>query len=120
MPSLYSAVHDNSVIRPECGLGCLAHIFGKDVEELCDRGFMIQRVECHMFNQRAIERPRPMNDGADIALHSTPVTLVLCSNWNENSILNVQKAVFVTEDELNGINGDVVPKIMPTNSEGVE
>ena len=95
-------------------------IFGKDVEELCDCGFMIQRVECHMFNQRAIERPRPMNDGADIALDSTPVTLVLCSDWNKNSILNVQKAVFVTEDELNRVNGDVVPKIMPTNSEGVE
>ena len=61
-----------------------------------------------------------MNDGADIALDSTPVTLVLCSDWNENSILYVLKAVFVTEDELNGINGDVVPKIMPTNSEGVE
>ena len=60
------------------------------------------------------------NDGADIALDSTPVTLVLCSNRNENSILNVQKAVFVTEDELNRVNGDVVPKIMPTNSEGVE
>ena len=61
-----------------------------------------------------------MNDGADIALDSTPVTLVLCSDWNQNSILNVQKAVFVTEDELNGVNGDVVPKIMSTNSEGVE
>ena len=73
-----------------------------------------------MFNQRAIERPRPMNDGAEIALDSTPVTLVLCSDWNKNSILNVQKAVFVTEDELNRVNGDVVPKIMPTNSEGVE
>ena len=35
-------------------------------------------------------------------------------------LLNVQKAVFVTEDELNRVNGDVVPKIMPTNSEGVE
>ena len=73
-----------------------------------------------MFNQRAIERPRPMNDSTDIALDSTPVTLVLCSDWNKNSILNVQKAVFVTEDELNRVNGDVVPKIMPTNSEGVE
>ena len=73
-----------------------------------------------MFNQRAIERPRPMNDSTDIALDSTPVTLVLRSDWNENSILNVQKAVFVTEDELNRVNGDVVPKIMPTNSEGVE
>lgn len=61
-----------------------------------------------------------MNDSADIALDSTPVTLVLCSDWNENSILNVQKAVFVTEDELNGINGDVVSNIMPTNSEGIE
>ena len=95
-------------------------IFGKDVEELCDRWFVIQRVACHMLNQRAIERPRPMNDSADIALDSTPVTLVLRSDWNDNVILYVQKTVFVTEDELNGVNGDVVPKIMPTNSEGVE
>ena len=35
-------------------------------------------------------------------------------------IIYVQKAVFVTEDELNRVNGDVVPKIMPTNSEGIE
>jgi len=61
-----------------------------------------------------------MNDSTDIALDSTPVTLVLRSDWNDNVILYVQKAVFVTEDELNGVNGDVVPKIMPTNSEGVE
>lgn len=60
-----------------------------------------------------------MDDGADIALDSTPVTLVLCSDWNENSIFYAQKAVFVTEDELDGINGDVVAKIMPTNSERV-
>jgi hypothetical protein len=98
----------------------LPHILGKDVEKLCDRGFVIQRVESHMFNQRAIERPRPMNDSTDIALDSTPVTLVLRSDWNDNVILYVQKAVFVTEDELNRVNGDVVPKIMPTNSEGVE
>ena len=98
----------------------LPHIRGKDVEELCDRRFVIQRVECHVFNQGAIERPRPMNDSTDISLDSTPVTLVLCSDWNKNSILYVQKAVFVTEDELNRVNGDVVPKIMPTNSEGVE
>ena len=98
----------------------LAHIRRKDVEKLCDRRFMIQRIECPMFNQWAIERPRPMNDSADIALDSTPVTLVLRSDWNDNVILYVQKAVFVTEDELNRVNGDVVPKIMPTNSEGVE
>lgn len=61
-----------------------------------------------------------MNNGADIALDSAPVTLVLYSDWNENSGLYVQKAVLVTEDELDGINGDVVPKIMPTNSERVE
>ena len=73
-----------------------------------------------MFNQRAIERPRPMNDSTDIALDSTPVSLVLRSDWNDNVILYVQKAVFVTEDELNRVNGDVVSKIMPTNSEGVE
>ncbi len=107
-------------IIPECLPRALPHILGKYVEELCDRGFVIQRVECHMFNQRAIERPRPMNDSTDIALDSTPVTLVLRSDWNENSILYVLKAVFVTEDELNRVNGDVVSKIMPTNSEGVE
>ena len=95
-------------------------ILGEDVKELCNGGFVIQRVECYMLNQRAIERPRPMNDGADIALDSAPVTLVLCSEGNKNSILYVLKAVFVTEDELNRVNGDVVSKIMPTNSEGVE
>ena len=98
----------------------MPYIRSKDVKKLRDRGFMIQRVECHMFNQRAIEHPCAMNDGADIALDTTPVALVLRSDWNDDVILYVQKAVFVTEDELNGVNSDVVTKIISTNAERVE
>lgn len=75
-------------IRPECYLGGLPYILGKDVEELCDRGFMIQWVECHMCNQRAIEHPRPMNDSTDIALDRTPVALVQRSDGTVDSVLN--------------------------------
>ena len=73
-----------------------AHKHGEYVQEFCDGGFVFQRIECHLFKKGAIKLPCPPNGRADITLDSAPLALMLLSNWEVDSILNAQKAVFIT------------------------
>ena len=113
--------HPDGIVKEGASGGVLPEDVRREhLHKLRHRGLLMHGIPCQLAQVRAIDMPRPVDDGADVPLDGAPVALLLLRQGNEYALLDAQEAVFVVEHHPYRLDGDVVAQILPADAEGAK